>query len=175
MNTQHYDPGISIAPDGRVDVAWYDFRNSTEPEKLPTEFAAPFNIGGFNDVYYSSSTDGGRTWSENMRISDRLINRNIGVWSNNVHSHYNVGIASTNDSVYFAWQDSRAGSSSTSSEDVYFASLKMDPEEMLVGSADDTSPDWPLALAGVVLGMGISMVLAFVMTRRRGAPERVSS
>lgn len=29
---QHYDPGIWVAPDGRLDVAWYDFRNSPVPE-----------------------------------------------------------------------------------------------------------------------------------------------
>lgn len=174
-NTQHYDPGISIAPNGRVDVAWYDFRNSPEPEKLPTEFAAPFNVGGFTDVYYSSSTDGGRTWGENIRISDRLSDRNIGVWSNNIHSHYNVGIASTNDSVYFAWQDSRAGNATTNAEDVYFASLKLEPDEIAVGSTGGTDPAWPLGLAGVVLGMGIAMVLAVVMTRRRDTPQRVST
>ncbi|MGI8984813.1 MAG: sialidase family protein [Acidimicrobiales bacterium] len=173
VNTQHYDPGISIAPNGRVDVAWYDFRNSAEPEKLPVEFAAPFNVGGFNDVYYSSSTDGGRTWSENTRISDRLIDRNIGVWSNNVHSHYNVGIASTNDSVYFAWQDSRAGNAVTNAEDVYFASLKLDPDDILVGASSGTTNAWPLAIAGVMLGMGIAMVLAFLVTRRRPTPQHI--
>ena len=46
-NTRHYDPGIAIAPNGRVDVAWYDFRNSPMPERIPPTFAAPFNNGGF--------------------------------------------------------------------------------------------------------------------------------
>ncbi|MGH9269464.1 MAG: sialidase family protein, partial [Acidimicrobiales bacterium] len=126
-NTQHYDPGISIAPNGRVDVAWYDFRNSPMPETIPAVFGAPFNNGGFTDVYYAYSTDEGRTFSPNVRISDRMADRRIGMWSNNVHSHYNVGVASSNDSVYLAWQDSRNGNEVTHTEDVYFAAFLHDP------------------------------------------------
>lgn len=169
-NTQHYDPGIAIAPDGRVDIAWYDFRNSPEPERLPEEFAAPFNIGGFTDVYYSASTDEGRTWSEDVRVTDRIIDRRIGVWSNNVHSHYNVGIASTEDTVYFAWQDSREGDAVTNSEDIYFASLHRDGETMAVAGSTGGGRAWAIGGAGLLLGMGLAMVVATLVARRRGAP-----
>lgn len=123
-SVRHYDPGISIAPNGRVDVAWYDFRDSPTPEA--DHESAPFNQGGFQHVYVSSSVDQGRSWSPNLRISDRLIDRNIGVWSNNVHSHYNVGITSSDEAVYFAWQDSRNGNAVTNTEDVYFSALYLD-------------------------------------------------
>jgi hypothetical protein len=95
-NIQHYDPGIAIAPNGRVDVAWYDFRNSPVPEAS----AEGGNDGGSQDVHYGFSTDEGSSWSQNVRVSDRIIDRTIGVWSNNAHSHTNVGIASTDDTVY---------------------------------------------------------------------------
>lgn len=164
-NTQHYDPGISIAPNGRVDVAWYDFRNSPVPETLPATFAAPFNVGGFTDVYYASSNDGGRTFGPNVRISDRMSDRHIGMWSNNVHSHYNVGIASANDAVYFAWQDSRNGNAVNNSEDIYFASLLLDPPEVSV-SGDSDVPGWVLLGAGVAIGMGVAMLAAVGIARR---------
>ncbi|HEX6595361.1 MAG TPA: sialidase family protein [Acidimicrobiales bacterium] len=168
-NTQHYDPGISIAPNGRVDIAWYDFRNSPVPETLPTTFAAPFNYGGFTDVYYASSTDGGRTFGPNLRISDRMSDRHIGMWSNNIHSHYNVGIASSSDGVYFAWQDSRNGNASNHSEDIYFASLLLEPSEVSVSGNSDV-PGWILLGAGAALGLGLAMITA-VGISRRARPE----
>jgi hypothetical protein len=162
-NVQHYDAGISIAPNGRVDIAWYDFRNSPEPEKQNA--AAPFNIDGFTDVYYSYSTDEGRTFARNVRISDRMQDRRIGVWSNNVHSHYNVGIASTNDAVYFAWQDSRNGNATTDTEDVYFASLLRTPPQVSVEDGSDV-PGWVIAGTAAAVGMGVAMLLIFLASRR---------
>ena len=169
-NVQHYDPGISIAPNGRVDIAWYDFRNSPVPETLPATFAAPFNTGGYTDVYYASSTDEGRTFGTNVRISDRMADRHIGMWSNNVHSHFNVGVASANDAVYFAWQDSRNGNAVNNSEDIYFASYLLDPPEISVAGGSNV-PGWVLMGAGVALGMGVAMVAAYGISRRsRTAP-----
>jgi len=77
----------------------------------------------FQDVYYADSADGGRSVAKNIRITDRIIDRNIGVWSNNSHIHANVGIASGPDTVYFAWQDTRNGNATTNTEDIYFASV----------------------------------------------------
>lgn len=173
-NVQHYDPGVAVAPDGRVDIAWYDFRNSPVPETIPANFAAPFNNGGFQDVYYAYSTDGGRTFSPNVRISDRLIDRRIGVWSNNIHSHYNVGITSSDDAVYFAWQDSRNGNSLTHSEDVYFASLLRKPGEVAGGDSGSDVPSWVLFGASGAVGMGVAMLVVLLFTRRaRTAPAEV--
>jgi len=65
-----FDPGIAIAPGGRVDIAWYDGRHSPSPAD---------DIGsGLQDVYYSSSGDQGRTFTPNLRISDRSIDRKSG-------------------------------------------------------------------------------------------------
>lgn len=163
---QHSDPGISIAPNGRVDIAWYDFRNSPSPEIWDDN--APFSRGGMQDVYYASSTDQGRTFTKNVRITDRSIDRSIGVWSNNVHSTTTVGISSTNDSVYFTWQDSRNGNAITNAEDAYFASLKLNGS----GTADEGSsaaPRWVLLGSGLLMGLGIAMSLVWLTTRRRTA------
>lgn len=163
--TNHYDPGISIAPNGRIDIAWYDFRNSPYPERFPDDFAAPFNHGGFQDVYYAWSTDGGRTFSPNVRVTDRIINREIGVWSNNIHSHMSVGIASTDDAAYFAWQDTRNGTYEQQAEDVYMASAQH------AGSAPKDGGESAMSLLGIggsglALGMGIAMVVAWWISRR---------
>ncbi|HWB72694.1 MAG TPA: sialidase family protein, partial [Egibacteraceae bacterium] len=163
----HYDPGIAVAPNGRVDIAWYDFRNSPYPERFPEDFSAPFNHDGYQDVYYSWSDDGGRTFAPNVRVSDRIINREIGVWSNNVHSHMSVGIASTDDAVYFAWQDSRNGNEANQAEDIYMAAVRH------AGPATAAPGGVPARMAlaaggaGVALGMGIAMLIAWAVARRR--------
>lgn len=173
-SVRHYDPGISIAPNGRVDLAWYDFRDSPTPEA--DNESAPFNAGGFQHVYYSSSVDQGRSWSANQRISDRLIDRNIGVWSNNVHSHYNVGISSSDDATYFAWQDSRNGNATTNAEDVYSSALYHDGKEVARGDDAEGVPNWMLLGSGTAVGMGVVMLLVVVLARRQQpGPAKVST
>ena len=161
-NIQHYDPGVSVAPNGRLDIAWFDFRNSPTPEGE----APGGNDGGANDVYYTYSTDRGGTLQRNIRISDRTIDRRIGVWSNNTHIHAHVGIASGEDAVYFAWQDTRNGNPQFQAEDIYFASARFTQET----AAEDDDSGVPtvvqLAAAGLV-GMGLAMLIVLAVNRRR--------
>jgi hypothetical protein len=49
-------PAMGVAPNGRIDIAWYDYRNDAglkEGDRRAT----------FQDVYYASSTDRGETFS----------------------------------------------------------------------------------------------------------------
>jgi hypothetical protein len=52
----HLHPSLSVASNGRLDLAWEDFRNSNGDA-----------VKG--DVYYSYSLDGGRSWAANMRLT----------------------------------------------------------------------------------------------------------
>jgi hypothetical protein len=88
-----YMPDLTVAPDGRVDVVWWDTRDDP----------SPFT----NDVYYTSSTDNGNTFSRNIRITDRPINRRYGVFLNNFNMSSPPGIASTNSYALVAWDDTR--------------------------------------------------------------------
>lgn len=160
-----YDPNVSIAPNGRVDIAWLDFRNSPYPER--EEAGSPWNHGGFQDVYYSHSTDGGESLTPNARITDRLIDREIGVWSNAVHMHGHVGVASTDDTVYFAWQDTRNGDKDDQSEDVYFAAYHLDEAEPVAATAGFASRElWMIGVAALLFGMGAAMALTWLLSRR---------
>lgn len=165
----HYDPGITIAPNGRVDLAWYDDRNSVTPPLLG-------NVNpedpGLQDVYYASSTDHGQTWGPNLRVTDRSIDRSIGIWGNNIESHYNVGIASTDTGVYFAWQDTRNGNADTGSEDIYSSALLLPGADVESAIPAAATPVWPFIVVGVVLGMGVTTaVLALIV---RGRARRVA-
>lgn len=152
-----FEPGISIGPEGRVDVAWYDFRNSIDGGESDV---------GLSDVYYSSSGDQARSFGPNLRVNDRRIDRSIGVWSNNIDSKFNIGVASGEDVAHVAWQDSRNGRVSTNSEDVYMASIHLD------GTVDSETGEagpatWALVAVGVALGMGAAMVVSSLLLSRR--------
>jgi hypothetical protein len=55
-NKWHFFGTLSVAPNGRIDVVWYDTRN------------APNNID--SQLFYSFSTDGGVTWAPNIPVSN---------------------------------------------------------------------------------------------------------
>ena len=151
-------PGISIAPNGRVDVAWYDGRLS--PAAPPGEDGG--EESGFQDVFYTSSTDRGATFTPNLRISDRSIDRSVGVWSNNIDSSHNVGIDSSDEAVYFAWQDSRNADPELQAEDVYMASLQLEE----AAASTSSVPGWAWLGAGTALGLGLAAVVAWLVARR---------
>ncbi len=73
-------PDISVAPNGRVDVVWFDTRTNLPSPVIPRP-------AGQGDVYYASSTDGGVTFSSNRRISDRSINLDDGTLGPQRHLH----------------------------------------------------------------------------------------
>jgi hypothetical protein len=155
----HLLPGLSIAPDGRLDVAWDDFRGSASPG------ASPDREGGVDDIYYTSSNDHGQTFGPNMRISDRSIDRSIGTWSNNIGSHVAVGVSSSSSAVYFAWQDSRDGNSLTQAEDTYAATMRFTAPSSISSKAPRA---WLEIGAGILLGLGIAMALVAGSRRRAG-------
>lgn len=152
-----FEPGVSIAPNGRLDIAWYDFRHSATPPVPSTGQGAE---RGLSDIYYASSSDGGRTVSPNVRITDRGADRTLGAWK--YDSKFNVGITSSDDAVYFAWQDPRNAIGDTDAEDVYAASLALDGSTTDgSGSSEGGVPVWLLLGAGVAIGMGLTMVVVW--------------
>ena len=55
-NKWHFFGTLSVAPNGRIDVVWYDTRNAGN------------NID--SQLFYSFSTDGGATWAPNIPVSN---------------------------------------------------------------------------------------------------------
>jgi hypothetical protein len=173
-----YEPGIAIGPDGTVHVAWYDFRNSPTPPIVSTGHSGDT---GISDVYATSSSDHGATFATAVRVNDRGIDRSKGVWSNNIDSKFNVGVAATDRDVFFAWQDTRNAIGQSDSEDVYFSSIPLKPVK--VATSKGGIPGWTLALT-TLFGLGLGVAIAWVLVRRRdaasppqttpkGAPARV--
>ncbi|MDQ4069289.1 MAG: glycoside hydrolase [Actinomycetota bacterium] len=147
-------PGVSIAPNGRIDVAWWDFRTD-----------AIYNPGGNGnttrrdqtcfDIFYTSSSDGGATWARNSRISDRSMNQNEGFAMNLAYDLRGpIGVASTDEEAYVTWSDSRNGTFDLPTEDVYFS--KVIHEEVALGDGDGPA----IRASSVFLGLAIGLVLA---------------
>jgi hypothetical protein len=144
------DPNISVAPNGRIDATWWDTRNDP-------------GISA-NDVYYASSSDGGATWSKNMRVTDRLIDRKIGVYANNYDLAGPPGIASTDAYAFFGWDDTRAGDAVVNTQDVYVSSVQYKP----ISTGASTTVKYLLAAVLGVLVVGLVLVVAAFTTRSRG-------
>src|SRR6266480_2297520 len=55
-NKWHFFGTLSVAPNGRIDVVWYDTRNAVNSID--------------SQLFYSFSTDAGLTWAPNVEVSD---------------------------------------------------------------------------------------------------------
>ena len=88
-----YFPNVSVAPNGRVDAVWWDTRDDPGIRS--------------NDMYYAYSNDNGKTWSQNRRITDRSVDRRLGVWGANYDINSAPSVASTDAYAMFGWDDTR--------------------------------------------------------------------
>jgi hypothetical protein len=157
FNTQLL-PSISVAPNGRIDAAWWDFRDD------PGLYV--------NDVYYTYSNDNGTTWAPNIRITDQSINRKIGPWSNGFDMRQPVGIASTNDYAVFGWDDTRNGDAVGQAQDMYSATAQF---KTLTSGTPNAARYALAALAGVAVVGVILLIVATTRRRRLPAQEATAS
>ncbi|MGH9165459.1 MAG: cell wall-binding repeat-containing protein, partial [Acidimicrobiales bacterium] len=108
---------ISVAPNGRVDVVWYD-------KRFP--YGTSTRSG---DVVMTSSTDGGRTFATNRRVSDRTANLNLGLDPpvGTVEVYASALVPLGNDEVLVAWPDVRDGNFDTDNQTVYLSKIQVNP------------------------------------------------
>jgi hypothetical protein len=156
-------PNISVAPNGRVDAVWWDTRDDPGIRS--------------NDVYYSYSTDDGRTWSANKRISDQSVDRRVGVWGNNYDISSPPAITSTNAYAVFGWDDTRNsgeayniginGEIGGGIQDVYTAVAQFSE----VGPANNDTARIVLAAVVGMLFVGLVLLGVAVAAKRRNGPR----
>jgi hypothetical protein len=155
-------PNVSVAPNGRIDVAWFDTRD--RPGMRST------------DVYYAYSEDDGRTWSKNLRMTDASIDRNLGVYGSGYDIAGQVGVASTKEYAVIGWDDTRNSDPGSKAnivpggglQDIDISAAQF---EVLGGGMSRAAK---VVLAGVVglLVVGLMLVVAAVAARRRpGGPS----
>jgi hypothetical protein len=111
--TDRYRGGaqVIIAPDGKIHVVWTDGRTGDGTQYL--------------DIYYATSSDGGLSFSPNVRVNDDSI-----VTPPDTHPHFTRGaqgtpsiVADSDSRVHVVWEDFRNFvNENTYCRDIYYAS-----------------------------------------------------
>ncbi len=165
-NYDQFLPGISVAPNGRVDMAWYDMRTDGlyNPDGRGDTLRRNQTCW---DVYMASSFDGGRTFGKNVRVSDRTMNQNSGFALNLAYDlRPEIAVLATNTTTFVAWPDSRNGTFALPTEDTYIATV--------IHEQEPAGGDGGLDLTSVALGLAVGLVIAglavFAVSRRRSEP-----
>lgn len=104
--TAQYLPKLAVAPDGRLDVAYYDRRADSN------------NV--LNQVSMQSSYDGGTEFTHHLTVSDRAFSSRIGFGGdrNLADLGGTLGLASTNTRAMSVWADTRAGTRLSLKQDI---------------------------------------------------------
>lgn len=156
-----YLPRLAAAPGGRIDAIFYDRRND------------PQNVN--NDVYYTFSTDGGRSFAPNIQLnrSGSSFSRIGPQYANpsargQVEFGSRLALLSRRHDALAAWTDTRNQRPMRTDQDI-FATRVSFPR--------DVGP-WravPLGSVFVIAG-GISLATAFVLRREgRKRPVKVEA
>ena len=114
----HWFGTLSVAPSGRIDVVWYDSRNS------------PNNVT--SQLFYSFSIDGGNTWSPNVAVSNPF-NPLIGYPNQSKIGDY-ITVVSDDDSANVAYAATFNGE-----EDIFYVCIR--PVFPPTDFNGDTRPD----------------------------------
>jgi hypothetical protein len=153
-----YMPRLSVAPGGRVDVVFYDRRDD------------PDNVR--NSVYYTHSTDHGRHFTANIRVSSRSFYSDIGTRypipsaSGLVEFGSRIALLARPSSSLTAWTDTRMVPRGEEHQDIFAT-------EVDVGG-DRTTNRWPALVAILLVGTAIVGVGLRSARRRRAARRRMS-
>jgi hypothetical protein len=157
-------PRMSVAPGGRIDVAWYDYRHGSQDTPADD---VEFFLGDANDVYLASSEDGGRSFGENERMTRASIDRTRGTYNVQYFVEVPPALASGEDHAYVAWSDTRLGNDDNGAQDIFGAALALE---------EGGSSTRALVVAAEVLvalvGVGL---LAAAALRRRGASSSMAA
>jgi len=138
-NKAQWMPSLSVTPDGKVQVTWYDRRNSTD---------------GNNYEYFGvQSPDNGDTWGPDEAISDVLISQPeqpdaaiVSCYAGDYNYQY-----SNDTTTFITWTDGRNQISGHNQQDVYFSSVEQSAPTggLLEGTVTDSASGSTIAGARV--------------------------
>ena len=106
-------PRLAIDAQGNITLIWYDTRHDPANHLL--------------DVFGTTSTDGGLTFSPNFRVTDESFDADRGKFTDatgqdNYYIGDFLGLALANNTAYAAWTDTRAGK-----QDIFFSRYVITP------------------------------------------------
>ena len=149
-------PKLSVAPDGRLDVLYYDRR------------ADPRNLR--NEASLQSSFDGARTFLPRLRLSDKPFDSRIGYGSERDMPDLGgrLGLISTRERALGVWTDTRGGTRTNRKQDVARGLAAFSAPEDLSGTLKTL-----LRVVGVLLALTGVLLIVYAAGRRQrpGAPR----
>ncbi|MBW3609274.1 MAG: glycoside hydrolase [Actinobacteria bacterium] len=147
--TAQYLPRLSVAPDGRLDVVYYDRRADRENLR--------------NHVSLQSSFDHGKTFTPAVRLTSAPSDSRIGFGAKEGLPDLGSRLAllSTNRAALGVWTDTRAGVPATQKQDLAAAAVAVsDPMRLSDGVRD------ALRYGGIAIGLAGLALLALALRRR---------
>lgn len=156
-----YLPHLSVAPNGRIDIAYYDA-----------------HANGTQDVFWTSSNDGGKSFAATQPLTAVASDMRIGPpgftkASAQFGSH--LGAVSTDAGLLVAWTDTRRGTTDNGHQDVYMAQVDLSGSSTtgrptaprpspatLRANSDDSRPGLPVLIF-------LALVVAYRHRQRRGS------
>jgi hypothetical protein len=113
--------GLDVAPNGRIDVG-YQALTAVDGETFGTGNASI-------DAWYTSSSNGGATWSTPVKVSSASSDPAVSSQNNlerQFWGDYNT-LVSTNDAAWFIYTDSRTGAGCEAVDDYQLSIVAEDP------------------------------------------------
>ena len=152
-NTAQYLPKVAVAPDGRVDIVYYDRR------------ADPTNV--LNEVSFQSSYNDGATFTHHLTLSDRPFSSRIGFGADRGLADLGgtLGLISTNRRAMAVWADTRAGTTVTLKQDIARAFVAFNHPTRI-------SSGLKTVLRVVAIALAVLGVLVIVLLGRAAPPAR---
>jgi len=143
--TAQYLPKLSVAPGGRLDVAYYDRRADSD------------NL--LNEVSLQSSFDGGDSFTNRVRLSDRPFSSRIGYGSERAMPDLGsrLGLVSTDERAMAVWSDTRAGNPESNKQDLARGVVAFTDPPTLAG---------PVKVLLLIGGILLALAGAFVLITR---------
>ena len=144
--TTQYMPKVALAPDGRVDVLYYDRRRDARDRR--------------NEVALQSSFDRGESFSSSVRVSDRAFDSRVGFGSErdlpDIGSR--LGLVSADSGAFGVWTDTRAGTEISRKQDIVAARIAISRPARLSEPGEAALRYGGIALALLGLALIISAV-----------------
>ena len=146
-----YLPAVAVAPDGRLDVLYYDRRADLR------------NV--LNEVSLQSSADHGRTFTPALRLSSANFDARIGFGAKEGLPDLGSRLALLSDdrAALGVWTDTRGGTPATQKQNLFQAVVAVTPPD---GLSDGTRR--ALRFGGLGLGLAGLVLLGFALRRARG-------
>jgi hypothetical protein len=148
-----YMPKLAVAPDGRLDVVYYDRRSDPKDAK--------------NEVSFQSSFDEGENFRASIMLSGRAFDSRVGYGNERELPDLGsrLGLVSDDSSAFAVWSDTRSGTVDSNKQDIGSARAEFETP------AGRTAAKYVLLVLGFgLLGAGLGgLGMALSEGRRRAA------